>query len=82
MKLRLLNRRRKEETPEIDDLLTEFPIEWFEEEELLEMEETFSADWVKRQMDEEEWRKMSEKERQALIARTKLAQRKDRAYIF
>ena len=73
MKLRLLNRRRKEETPEIDDLLTEFPIEWFEEEELLEMEETFSADWVKRQMDEEEWRKMSEKERQALIARTKLA---------
>ena len=41
-----------------------------EENEITEeIEERLTADWVKVQMDEEAWRKLSEKERQALIAR-------------
>ena len=38
-------------------------------------EDALCADWVKAQMDEETWRKMSEKERQAYIAKMKLLQR-------
>ena len=41
-----------------------------EENEITEkIEERLTADWVILQMDEEAWRKLSEKERQALIAR-------------
>ena len=36
----------------------------------------YSADWVKRDMDEAAWRALSEKERQNLIMEAKLAQRK------
>ena len=32
-----------------------------------EQEEQFTADWVKIQMDEEAWRKLTEKERQLLL---------------
>ena len=32
-----------------------------------EQEEKFTADWVKIQMDEEAWRKLTEKERQLLL---------------
>ena len=38
-------------------------------------EDVLCADWVKAQMDEETWRKMSEKERQAYLAKMKLLQR-------
>ena len=38
-------------------------------------EDALCADWVKAQMDEETWRKMSEKERQAYLAKMKLLQR-------
>lgn len=41
-----------------------------EENEITEeIEDRLTVDWVKLQMDEEAWRKLSEKERQALIAR-------------
>ena len=39
------------------------------------LEERLCADWVKTEMDEEIWRKMSEQERQAQLNRLKLAQR-------
>ena len=43
-----------------------------EENEITEeIAERLTADWVKLQMDEEAWRKLSEKERQALIARVR-----------
>ena len=38
-------------------------------------EDVLCEDWVKAQMDEETWRKMSEKERQAYLAKMKLLQR-------
>ena len=45
-------------------------------------EETFCADWVKLEMDEEEWRKLSEQERQKLIAETRLAERQLRRELY
>ena len=39
------------------------------------IENKLTADWVKKEMDAEEWRKLSEKERQELLMKAKLAQR-------
>ena len=47
-----------------------------------ENEEAACADWVKQQMDEAEWARLSEKEKQALIAKAKLEQRKLKKEMF
>ena len=39
------------------------------------LEEQFCADWVKREMDEEAWRRLSAQERQKLIIQAKLAEK-------
>ena len=47
-----------------------------------ENEDAACADWVKQQMDEAEWARLSEKEKQALIAKAKLEQRKLKKEMF
>ena len=47
-----------------------------------EKEEAACADWVKQQMDEAEWARLSQKEKQALIAKAKLEQRKLKKEMF
>ena len=78
MKLRLLNMRNKAEIAEFGDLGDQTELT----EELEEVEEKLTADWVKLEMDEAEWRKLSERERQELIREAKLAQRKLRAEMY
>ena len=46
------------------------------------IENKLTADWVKKEMDAEEWRKLSEKERQELLMKAKLAQRQLRKEMF
>ena len=41
----------------------------------VQKDEEYDLDWIKRQMDEEAWRKMSEQERQKLLAKMKLLER-------
>ena len=72
MKLRLLNARHRDEINDLTDLGDEAPAE---HDELDHIEDKLCADWVKKQMDDEEWRKLSEQERQQLIIKSKLAQR-------
>ena len=72
MKLRLLNARHRNEINDLTDLGDEAPEE---HDELDHIEDKLCADWVKKQMDDEEWRKLSEHERQQLILKSKLAQR-------
>ena len=52
------------------------------EKALEKIEDEFCADWVKREMDDAEWRKMNEQERQALLARLKMEQRKLRKELY
>ena len=79
MKLRLLNTKKsKEFEVEITDLEGDMEIV----AQMNGMEEKLTADWVKKEMDQEEWRKMSEKERQALLMKAKLAQRQLRKELY
>lgn len=78
MKLRLLNMRNKAEITELGDLGNQTELT----EELEVVEEKLTADWVKLEMDEAEWRKLSERERQELIREAKLAQRKLRSEMY
>ncbi|CBY12801.1 unnamed protein product [Oikopleura dioica] len=84
--LRLLNKKNRQngENEENDDIIFDVPVDWFDEgdENLAKIEEDYCVDWVKRQMDEEEWRKLSEQERQRLIALAKLEQRKLRREMY
>ena len=78
MKLRLLNMRNKGEINDFSDLGDQVELT----EELEQTEEKLTADWVKGEMDEADWRKLSERERQEIIRQAKLAQRKLRAEMY
>ena len=47
-----------------------------------EIEEKFTADWVKLQIDDEAWRRLSEKERQSLLTQMRLEQQKIRKELY
>ena len=69
----LLAAKKRPESPEKEpDSILEIENKTIDDEKL----DQFSADWVQKQMSEAEWQKLSEQERQRLIAVAKLEQKK------
>ncbi|CBY12803.1 unnamed protein product [Oikopleura dioica] len=69
----LLAAKKRPESPEKEpDSILEIENKTIDDEKL----DQFSADWVQKQMSEAEWQKLSEQERQRLIAIAKLEQKK------
>ena len=69
----LFGAKKRPESPEKEpDSILEIENKTINDEKL----DQFSADWVQKQMSEAEWQKLSEQERQRLIAVAKLEQKK------